>query len=464
MVSCSARLWTRFPLVACVAVACDRPADAGLPGGVDFVERDSAGVLVATTSGARARAQIGWVVDAAPEYQVGELAGEEPYIFTSIGGTRQLADGRVAVLDKRSCELRFFGPDGVFVELTGGLGEGPGEFGWRCALLPLSGSDSLVVSDGARLSFFDQRGRFAHRLRVLWPGKYVTHVIGVSGERVLVEERTLITSRSEGLAREPSTAKFALLEVGSGRVAWESSLQAKESYTVMVTGSPAGRGIWPLPFDILPEAALGTNGHYLMRGENHAPDILEFDTSGRLRRIVRLAEAEVVPTAETLDKYVEFRLHLLDIPDPDVDRKRVLDGLRWRYEQMPLPDIMPVFSRLLLDDMGWLWAELYRFDVQQPFRWLVFGPNGEGLGSVDMPPDLQVRQIGQDFVLGVWRDDNDVEYVRRHVITGRNAFGPPRRAAPRRRFPRRRAGQRNPSAGRPARARPALPCPLPCSR
>ena len=80
---------------------------------------------------------------------------------------------------------------------------------------------------------------------------------------------------------------------------------------------------------------------------------------------------------------------------------------------------MPVFSRLLVDESGWLWAELYRFDVRAPVRWLVFGPNGEGLGSVDVPPDLDVRQIGRDFVLGVWQDELEVKYVRRHTLTGR---------------------------------------------
>lgn len=42
----------RAVLAACfvVASACERPYDDGLPAGVPFVERDSAGVLVATTS------------------------------------------------------------------------------------------------------------------------------------------------------------------------------------------------------------------------------------------------------------------------------------------------------------------------------------------------------------------------------------------------------------------------------
>ena len=52
-------------------------------------------------------------------------------------------------------------------------------------------------------------------------------------------------------------------------------------------------------------------------------------------------------------------------------------------------------------------------------RWLVFGPNGEGLGSVDMPPGLDVWQIGQGFVLGVWQDEFGVDYVRRHAVAGR---------------------------------------------
>lgn len=52
-------------------------------------------------------------------------------------------------------------------------------------------------------------------------------------------------------------------------------------------------------------------------------------------------------------------------------------------------------------------------------RWLVFGPDGEGLGGVDIPPDLEVWQIGRDFVLGVWRDELEVEFVRRHALIGR---------------------------------------------
>ncbi|MDE2984600.1 MAG: hypothetical protein OXU69_07830, partial [Gemmatimonadota bacterium] len=67
-------------------------------------------------------------MDTIPEYQIGEVEGSEPYLFTRIAGARRLLDGRVVVLDRESCELRFFDGEGGFLERTGGRGEGPGEF------------------------------------------------------------------------------------------------------------------------------------------------------------------------------------------------------------------------------------------------------------------------------------------------------------------------------------------------
>ena len=404
-----------------VAAACEQPAEIGLPGGVPFLEQDSAGVLVATTMGARARTPIGWVVDTVPEYQLGAVEGQEPYLFSRISGAQQLSDGRVVVVDAVSCELRFFGQAGDFLELAGGKGEGPGEFNaglaGRCDLIPSPGIDSLRVFDGARLSLLDDRGRFSRRFPVSWPGQFVTHVAGVAGDRVLAESRSVGMSREEGMSHEPSTADFALLELESWRVVWEGFFPGQHSYTVWLNGSPVGRTVYSVPFDIRPRAALGKDGYYLTLGEEQGPEILEYDLLGGLRRVIRLGEPVLVPSREELDKYVELQVDRQNIPD--TSRKKVSDGLRRQYGEMSLPKIMPVFARLLVDEVGWLWAELYRFDVRQPVRWLVFGPNGEGLGSVDMPPDLDVRQIGGDFVLGVWRDVHGVEYARRHALTGR---------------------------------------------
>ena len=389
-----------------------------MPDGASFLEQDSAGVLLATTLGSRARAPIGWLVDTVPEYQIGEVDGEEPYLFSGIEGVQQLSDGRVVLLDWESCELRFFGPDGVFLELTGGTGEGPGELRARwCVLVPSPGNDSLRAFDGSTLSFFDGRGRFSHRLPVSWSGQSVTRVHGVAGERVLVERRYFPmmnenpNSPTYGLFRDPSTADFALFDLDAWVPVWERFLPGVHEYRAQ------SDVLYWLPFDILPDAVLGRDGLFLTLGEDRGPEILEYDMGGRLRRIIRLAEAVVAPSPRDIDKLVEFGLAPHDLPD--TSREKFSDFRTRDYGEMPLPQILPVFSRLLVDEVGWLWAELHRFDIRQPVRWLVFGPNGEGLGSVDMPPDLEIWQIGRDFVLGVWEDELDVAYVRRHALSGR---------------------------------------------
>ena len=398
-----------------VTVACESSADTELPGGVPFLEEDSAGVRVATTFGTRARSPIGWVVDTVPEYRVGELDGDEPYLFTRVEGARQLSDGRVVVLDRSSCELRFFGTDGVFLERTGGRGDGPGEFRQYCVLVQWADVDSLFAYDSGRLSVFDDRGRFSRRVNLIWPG-HRPRVVGVADGVVGLEAGVLnIASLGNPSVRQVDV-DYGMLELETGRVVWEEEgFQWERSFANVVPGGLTS--VRPIAFDIKPTAVMGKDGLYVTLGEDHGPEIRQYGTAG-LSRVIRLAEPlAAAPSTEDIRNLIEFELEPYEMPDST--RERIsLD--RWsRIRELPLPEIKPVFSRLLIDDAGWLWAELYRFEVLAPVRWLVFSPNGEGVGSVDMPPDLHLWQIGQDFVLGVWRDENRVEYVRRHALIGR---------------------------------------------
>ena len=398
-----------------VAAACESSADTELPGGVPFLEEDSAGVRVAKTLGSRARSPVGWVVDAVPEYQVGELDGEEPYLFTTIEGARQLPDGRVVVVDRSSCELRFFGTDGVFLERTGGRGEGPGEFRQYCALAPSADVDSLFVYDIGRLSVFDDRGRFIRRVNLLWPG-HRPRVVGVADGLAGLEAGVRnIPSAGHPTFRQIDV-DYAMLELEPGRVVWEErGFQWHRTYRNVMPGGTTS--VVPIAFDITPVAAMGRDGFYVALGENHGPEIRQYGTAG-LSRLIRLAEPSAgAPSTADIRALIEF--DNAPYAMPDTTRERISQDRLRRSLELPRPEIKPVFSRLLIDDAGWLWAELYRFEVEAPVRWLVFDPQGEGVGSVDMPPDLHLWQIGQDFVLGVWMDEHRVEYVRRHALIGR---------------------------------------------
>jgi hypothetical protein len=54
----------------------------------------------------------------------------------------------------------------------------------------------------------------------------------------------------------------------------------------------------------------------------------------------------------------------------------------------------------------------FRLTPDEPGRWTVFDPEGRMLGTVATPARFRVFSIGTDYVLGVWRDDMDVEHVR----------------------------------------------------
>jgi hypothetical protein len=63
-----------------------------------------------------------------------------------------------------------------------------------------------------------------------------------------------------------------------------------------------------------------------------------------------------------------------------------------------------------VDDEDNLWVAEYKLEDEQP-SWAVFDPEGRFLGTVDTPVDVRVTHIGSDFLIGVWNDDMDVEYV-----------------------------------------------------
>ncbi len=58
-------------------------------------------------------------------------------------------------------------------------------------------------------------------------------------------------------------------------------------------------------------------------------------------------------------------------------------------------------------------------DTPGPETWSVFSTEGRLLGTLETPEHLQVRQIGVDFILGIWTDELDVSYVRVYTLERR---------------------------------------------
>ena len=79
---------------------------------------------------------------------------------------------------------------------------------------------------------------------------------------------------------------------------------------------------------------------------------------------------------------------------------------------------------MVLDERGALWLRTGRhFPPLAPsHEWTVFSQEGALLGTVTLPDRFEPFHFGTDEVLGVWKDEMDVEFVRVYAL--RKPFGP----------------------------------------
>ena len=150
------KVW--LALLCCFPVAC-RGAVADR-GGPPAAIRDSAGVRIVENERSAETSRLGWRVGPEPSVSIGALEGEEPYLL-HWATARMLPDGRIAVANGGSDEVRVFDPSGRHVATWGGQGEGPGEFSGLTQVARWPG-DSLVAwySHGRSMSVFDASGNF----------------------------------------------------------------------------------------------------------------------------------------------------------------------------------------------------------------------------------------------------------------------------------------------------------------
>jgi hypothetical protein len=71
---------------------------------------------------------------------------------------------------------------------------------------------------------------------------------------------------------------------------------------------------------------------------------------------------------------------------------------------------------MIADAAGNLWVFAHYRPGEYRNQWTVFSPDGAWLGTVTLPDALTPSQIGPDFVLGQWVDDDEFVHVRRYRL------------------------------------------------
>jgi hypothetical protein len=371
--------------------------------------RDSAGVTIVENSGAVPADGGGWSLSPEPLVSIGTFQGDSLYQLYSVQGATRLSDGRIAVVNGGSGQVRFYDSAGVYLASIGRKGEGPGEFDGP-ALAGVLPGDTLLVVDGnlRRISLLHPDGGVVRTAPISDDLGGNLYPRGMFGDGSVVLGGGFYWSSdsgdqlSDGYRRPPTAYRSCALD--GALVTDFGEFPGSEFFMqVRTVGGGVSMAARLIPFGKYAMAAVSPDR--LLFGSGDSYEILAYDPSGRLLEVFR-RDREPVPVAGSdLDAYIEERA--ADAEDENAARET-----RQSFADMPVPDFMPAFAGLESDAFGYLWAEAYRRPGEEGASFDIFDPQGALVGKVVLPEWVEILEIGRDYVLGLFRDELDVEYVR----------------------------------------------------
>lgn len=388
---------------------------AGCGGGTPTppVVRDSAGVTVIENFEPQWGRADTWRLADTPLVNISGAEADSLHKISRPVGSLRLEDGTIVVANAGTQELRWFEPTGRYLLSVGSRGEGSTHFA-ALEWLGTTRSGEVAAFDFGRLqlSLFDPAGNFEQSTSLIVtfqaePGS----VRGVFADSSLVVIRdvrhwarsmTQEASATEGLVRGPArVSRYSangeyLHEIGTFRGA-ERIFTKGSSRMVRVSGRPFGRA-----------AVFAVSDDRVYVGTQDTYQIESYDMQGRLTAIVRVVREPRPVTAEIIERYVRGRLSGVHERER-AQRERQLAAL-------PYPDTMPAYGAILVDSEENLWvAEYVPFGDETP-TWTVFDSDHRMLGRVETPQGLAIHQIGTDFVIGSYRDEEDAYHIRVYLL------------------------------------------------
>lgn len=371
------------------------------------VVRDSAGVTIVENDMPQPNSRLPWSISASPTVSIGTLEGEDAYQLFRVSDAMRLEDGRIVVVNRGSNEMRVFDDEGLHLASWGREGEGPGEFTGIIEIDAWAG-DSIMAFDSRqrRISIYGLDGVHGRT--------FALH----DNEDLVAPQFRGILSNGRLLVR--SGAIFPVGEIPDGLTRSDY-----EHATISPDGEDAQSfGVFPgqEAFVVAGPGFMSVNTHPFGRNTVHtswgaevvvsATDTYElqaFDAEGMPTRIIRRGHLASSPTQDQLNAYF---LERYTDSDPE-ERAQQME----RVAEMPLVDAFPAYADVKSDPLGHLWVQEYQLPGDEQVIWTVFDREGRVLGFVETPSDLEVFEIGPDYILGRTQDDFDVEYVERWDLT-----------------------------------------------
>ena len=332
-----------------------------------------------------------------PIYRHGGGPGD--YIFQFVEAGRLFPDGSAVFADWDG-EVVVLSPDGTTHKVLARRGEGPGEVTFPYAVFVL-GQDSVLVPDSrqSRLTLFvgDSVARMVSLPRAAHFG---VAGIGSSGELLLwnrFPSRLWIDIEEEWLP-----GHMTLFDTETG------ALDTVASYDHFHRERSAVEG--PI---IRPVGEVTVAGARFVQTRTDRPEITWRVPDGAVEQIVRWRPGPNLLT-EALLEHGEAYNRMIGRMNYGVSESRLEEIIQEdmaRYRAM-IGQPVPLFGTPFADADGNVWLPSYRPAYpEEGSPYTVVSPEGEWLGQVETPPRFRILDVTGGLILGVLRDEMDVQNV-----------------------------------------------------
>lgn len=370
---------TLLGLSLVVVLGCSPDASAG----------DSPDVAVTGTA---------FAVDSVPLLDIeGTVTADSSAFLLAAAGVR-LPDGVIAVADAYDATVRFFDPTGRLMRTVGRRGSGPGEF-QRAVWLGRCAADSLFVWDES-----------LSRMTVLDPSGSVARMTQLPGNPTLVE----CTPRGTFAAfLGPRSTTRSGPEMWAVRYATNLWLLDANGDTIRSLGEmPIGE---LRPLGRVTRLAMSDDRVYVGTADSAFVDVYGFD--GRRLPSLDVGIVARAPTRRDFDRAIDAMVRPFTGRDARADMRSML-------ADVPMPEVMPPYSGLFVDPAGTLWvataAPADGATADGAPRLRAIAPDGRILGDVRLPVELDVFEVGADYILGAYEDEVGEQHVAMYRLHRRD--------------------------------------------
>jgi hypothetical protein len=413
-------------LLLLVAAACSTDATDGWSGSVS----DSAGVTIVSNPAAGLWGSgEGWTVE--ETLRIGALEGDPDYLFGRIAGICVTGDRRIHVVDDVATRIAVYGEDGAFLQAVGRGGSGPGELGSPLGPCLLGPGDTLNIPDlgNYRIGRYAADGTAA-------PSRPFGLAQGIPLRWDLTADgRVAVQLRAMGLEWDAAAAATP-----DGVVVWGEGDTAVDTLLLMRSGS----ALTPMPTGVRytflaadPVWQVAPDGS-LLSGFADEYRITMHDRDGVAVRVVsRNVNPRPVTAADR--RFLSAVVERIFEPGGAMS-----PAARRLVGDFQFAEFYPAFLRLESGVAGSLWVQpALNFDSLSEERrarlnigpenpdvfllsarlavgapdWDVFDAEGRYLGVVTLPERFEPMVFREDEIYGVWKDDMDVEYVVRLLVS-----------------------------------------------